>query len=204
MLQNERMLKVDLAGTGGFFYARQGSMVAYQGAVDFAYEGAGGIGKMFKKALTGEGMSLMKVSGSGDVFLAQDADEIFILELEDEAVTVNGRAVLAFESSLTWDINRVEGASVMSGGLFNTTFTGRGMIAVVTHGTPVVLQVDEPTYVDMQAAVLWSAGLQSSIRKTAKLGAVIGRGSGEAYQLALQGQGVVVVQASEGHPIPQG
>ena len=204
MLQNERMLKVDLAGTGGFFYARQGSMVAYQGDVDFAYEGAGGIGKMFKKALTGEGMSLMKVSGSGDVFLAQDADEIFILELEDEAVTVNGRAVLAFESSLTWDINRVEGASMMSGGLFNTTFTGRGMIAVVTHGTPVVLQVDEPTYVDMQAAVLWSAGLQSSIRKTAKLGAVIGRGSGEAYQLALQGQGVVVVQASEGHPIPQG
>ena len=203
MLQNERMLKVDLAGTGGFFYARQGSMVTYQGSVDFAYEGAGGIGKMFKKALTGEGMSLMKVSGSGDVFLAQDADEIFILELEDEAVTVNGRAVLAFESSLTWDINRVEGASMMSGGLFNTTFTGRGMIAVVTHGTPVVLQVDEPTYVDMQAAVLWSAGLQSSIRKTAKLGAVIGRGSGEAYQLALQGHGIVVVQASEGHPIPQ-
>lgn len=204
MLQNERMLKVDLAGTGGFFYARQGSMVAYQGSVDFAYEGAGGLGKMFKKALTGEGMSLMKVSGSGDVFLAQDADEIFILELEDEAVTVNGRAVLAFESSLTWDINRVEGASMMSGGLFNTTFTGRGMIAVVTHGTPVVLQVDEPTHVDMQAAVLWSAGLQSSIRKTAKLGAVIGRGSGEAYQLALQGHGIVVVQASEGHPIPQG
>ena len=66
-------------------------MVAYQGTVDFAYEGSGGLGKMFKKALTGEGMALMKVSGSGDVFLAQEADEIFILELEDEAVTVNGK-----------------------------------------------------------------------------------------------------------------
>ena len=54
-----------------------------------------------------------------------------------------------------------------------------------------------------QAAVLWSAGLQSSIRKTAKLGAVIGRGSGEAYQLALSGHGIVVVQASEGHPVVQ-
>ena len=202
MLQNERMLKVDLAGTGGFFYARQGSMVAYQGDVDFSYEGSGGLGKMFKKALTGEGMSLMRVSGSGDVFLAQEADEIFILELEGEAVTVNGGAVLAFESTLTWDINRVEGASMMSGGLFNTTFTGSGLVAVVAHGTPVVLQVDEPTFVDMQAAVLWSAGLHSSIRKTAKLGAAIGRGSGEAYQLALQGRGIVVVQASEGHPPP--
>jgi uncharacterized protein (AIM24 family) len=203
MLQNERMLKVDLSGTGGFFYARQGSMVAYQGEVDFSYEGSGGLGKMFKKALTGEGMALMKVSGSGDVFLAQEADEIFVLELEDEAVTVNGGSVLAFESGLRWDINRVEGASMASGGLFNTTFTGSGMLAVVAHGTPVVLQVDVPTFVDMQSAVLWSTGLQSSVRKTAKLGAAIGRGSGEAYQLALSGSGIVVVQASEGHPAPR-
>ena len=201
-LQNRRMLKVDLSGTGGFFYARQGSMVAYQGDVDFDYEGSGGIGKMFKKAFTGEGMSLMKVSGSGDVFLAQDADQIFVLERADEAVTVNGRSVLAFESSLTWDINRVEGASMMSGGLFNTTFTGSGMLAVLSHGDPVVLDVDVPTFVDMQAAVLWSAGLSSAVRKTAKLGAAIGRGSGEAYQLALSGRGIVVVQASEGHPPP--
>lgn len=201
-LQNDRMLKVDLRGTGGFFFAKQGSMVAYQGDVDFAYEGSGGLGKMFKKAFTGEGMSLMKVSGSGDVFLAQDADQVFVLHLEDEGVTVNGANVLAFESSLTWDINRVEGASMMSGGLFNTTFTGTGSLAVVAFGTPVVLNVDVPTFVDMQAAVLWSTTLQSSIRKTAKLAAAIGRGSGEAYQLALSGQGIVVVQASEGHPPP--
>jgi uncharacterized protein (AIM24 family) len=201
-LQNDRMLKVDLAGTGGFFYARQGSMVAYQGDVDFAYEGSGGVAKMFKKAFTGEGMSLMKVSGSGDVFLAQDADQVFVLHLEDESVTVNGSNVLAFESTLTWDINRVEGASMMSGGLFNTTFTGTGSLAVTAYGTPVVLDVDEPTYVDMQAAVLWSSSLTSTIRKTAKLSAAIGRGSGEAYQLGLTGRGIVVVQASEGHPIP--
>lgn len=201
-LQNDRMLKVDLRGTGGFFFARQGSMVAYQGDVDFAYEGSGGLGKMFKKAFTGEGMSLMKVSGSGDVFLAQDADQVFVLHLEDEAVTVNGSNVLAFESTLTWDINRVEGASMMSGGLFNTTFTGTGSLAVTAYGTPVVLDVDEPTYVDMQAAVLWSSSLTSTIRKTAKLSAAIGRGSGEAYQLGLTGRGIVVVQASEGHPVP--
>lgn len=201
-LQNDRMLKVDLRGTGGFFFAKQGSMVAYQGDVDFAYEGSGGLGKMFKKAFTGEGMSLMKVSDSGDVFLAQDADQVFVLHLEDEGVTVNGANVLAFESSLAWDINRVEGASMLSGGLFNTTFTGTGALAVTAFGTPVVLDVDVPTFVDMQAAVLWSTSLQSSIRKTAKLGAAIGRGSGEAYQLALSGRGFVVVQASEGHPPP--
>jgi len=202
VLQNSRMLKVDLAGTGGFFYAKQGSMVAYQGDVDFAYEGSGGMTKMFKKAFTGEGMKLMKVSGSGDVFLAQDADEIFVLELENESVTVSGSNILAFESTLTWDIKRVEGASMLSGGLFNTTFSGSGALAVTAYGTPVVLQVDVPTFVDIQSAVLWSTSLTSSVRKTAKMSAAIGRGSGEAYQLGLSGHGFVVVQASEGHPLP--
>lgn len=202
-LQNKRMLKVHLASTSGWFHALQGSMVAYQGAVDFAYEGSGSMGKFLKKAFTGEGMSLMKVSGSGDVFLARDADEIFLLELEGESVTVNGSNVLAFESSLAWDIKRVEGASVMSGGLFNTTFTGAGILAITVYGTPVVLNVDQPTFVDVQSAVCWSAGLQTGIRRTATASAMIGRGSGEAYQLALSGQGFVVVQASEGHPLPQ-
>jgi len=143
----------------------------------------------------------MKVSGTGDVFLARDADEIFVLDLENESVTVNGRNVLAFESALTWDIQRVEGASMMSGGLFNTTFTGTGALAITVYGTPVVLNVDVPTFVDMQSAVAWSTSLHTGVRKTAKAGALVGRGSGEAYQLALSGQGFVVVQASEGHII---
>ena len=202
-LQNDRMLKVDLAGAEGHFFARQGSMVAYQGDVDFAYQGSGGMAKMFKKAFTGEGMSLMKVTGSGQVFLAHQADEIALVELDGDSCTVNGDSVLAFTSGLAWDINRAEGASMLSGGLFNTSFTGHGMLAVTVFGTPVALHVDVPTYVDMQSAELWTSGLKTSIRKTAKAAAVIGRGSGEAYQLCLTGEGVVVVQASEGHPQPR-
>ncbi|HEU4492497.1 MAG TPA: AIM24 family protein [Jiangellales bacterium] len=201
VLQNPRMLKVRLVGAGGHFFARQGAMVAYQGDVDFSYEGSGGVGKMFKKAFTGEGMSLMRVSGAGDVFLASNADEIHLLWLEGESVTVNGSNVLAFESGLAWDIKRVEGASMLSGGLFNTTFTGTGVLAITVHGTPVVLNVDVPTFVDVQSAVLWSTTLQSGVRRTAKAGALIGRGSGEAYQLTLTGQGFVVVQSSEGHVV---
>jgi uncharacterized protein (AIM24 family) len=201
--QNSKMLKVRMAGGPGYFYALQGSMVAYQGEVDFAYEGSGGMSKFLKKAFTGEGMNLMKVSGSGDVFLARNADDVFVLHVEDESVTVNGSNVLAFESSLQWDINRVEGASMMTGGLFNTTFTGSGALAITVHGTPVVLNVDVPTFVDMQSAVAWSTSLHTGVRKTVKAGAIVGRGSGEAYQLALTGQGFVVVQASEGHPMGQ-
>jgi uncharacterized protein (AIM24 family) len=194
-LQNPRMLRVALNGD---VMARQGAMVAYQGQVDFAYQGSGGMGKLFKKAFTGEGMSLMKVSGQGDVFFADDAMEIHLVSLEDDSLTVNGSNVLAFDSTLTWDIKRVEGASMMAGGVFNTTFTGAGTVAITAHGTPVVLNVDAPTFADIQAAVAWSTSLSTSVRRTAGAGAIIGRGSGEAYQLGFSGQGFVIVQASEG------
>ncbi len=194
-LQNPRMLRIALNGEA---MARQGAMVAYQGQVDFAYQGAGGMGKLLKKAFTGEGLPLMKMTGRGDVFLADDAREIHLLTLEGDSITVNGSNVLAFESSLQWDIRRVEGASMMSGGVFNTTFTGHGKIAITSHGTPVVLAVDAPTFADMQAAIAWSTTLQTSVRRTAGAAALIGRGSGEAFQLAFAGQGFVVVQASEG------
>ncbi|WP_166139689.1 AIM24 family protein [Nocardioides ochotonae] len=198
-LQNSKMLRVTLDGD---VMARQGAMVAYQGEVDFAYQGAGGMGRFLKKTLTGEGMPLMRVSGRGDVFLADDAMEIHLVQLEGDSLTVNGSNVLAFDSALTWDIKRVEGASVMAGGVFNTTFTGTGTVAVTAHGTPVVLNVDAPTYADIQSAVAWSASLSTSVRRTAGAGALIGRGSGEAFQLAFSGQGFVLVQASEGRVVP--
>ncbi|CAN5698691.1 hypothetical protein BH24ACT13_BH24ACT13_09670 [soil metagenome] len=197
-LQNPRMLKVALDGE---LLARQGSMVAYQGQVDFQFQG-GGVGRFLKKALTGEGVPLMKCVGRGDVFLANNAEEIHLIDLDGDSVTVNGRNVLAFEPGLEWDIRRVEGASMFSGGLFNTVFTGSGRLAVSAHGTPVVLSVDAPTYADMQAAIAWSTSLQTSVRRTAGAGALIGRGSGEAFQLGFAGQGFVIVQASEGPTVP--
>jgi uncharacterized protein (AIM24 family) len=202
-LQNHKMLRV---GLNGEVLARQGSMVAYQGQIDFSYEGSGSIGKFLKKSFSGEGLPLMRVTGQGDVFLAKDAWDIHLIDLEDDALTVNGANVLAFEPTLSWDIRRVEGAGMMSGGLFNTVFTGRGRVAVACHGAPVLINVDQPTFVDTDAAVAWSSSLRSGVRRTVKAGALIGRGSGEAVQLSFEGQGFVLVQASEGAPVaaPQG
>ena len=77
MLQNSRMLKVNL---GEPVLARQGSMVAFQGQVDFDHEGSGGVSKFLKKAATGEGVQLMRCSGQGEVFLASEADQVHILQ----------------------------------------------------------------------------------------------------------------------------
>ena len=202
-LANKHMLKVDLTGSGGFFYAKQGSMVAYQGDVGFDYEGSGSVTKLFKKAFTGEGMSLMKVSGRGDVFLAQDADEVFVLYLENESVTVSGANILAFESTLTWDINRVKGAGIATGGFFNTTLTGTGTAAVTVVGHAMVLDCSQqPVYVDPQSSVCWSGNLTPSVQNSMNMKSMMRGGSGEAIQYAFHGPGFVVVQAYEWKPPP--
>jgi uncharacterized protein (AIM24 family) len=199
-LQNSKMLKVHLSG--GTVMARQGAMVAYQGQVTFDYESAGGIGKMLKKAVTGEGVDLMRVSGNGDVFFADLASDVHVLELDGaDGFSVNGVSVLAFEPTLTWDIKMIQGAGMFGGGLFNTFFSGAGKIAITTKGTPVVLTVDAPTYVDTDAVVAWSTSLQTSIHRSGfKPMAMLGRGSGEAFQMAFAGQGFVIVQPSENPP----
>ena len=199
-LQNAKMLRVSM--TGGGVMAKQGSMVAFQGDVQFDYQSAGGIGKAIKKAVTGEGVDLMRCTGQGDVYFADLASDVHIIDLDgSQPVSVNGVSVLAFEPSLQWDIKMIGSAGMMGGGLFNTFFTGRGKLAITTQGTPVVLTVDRPTFVDTDAVVAWSAGLQTSIRTGGfKPMALLGRGSGEAFQLGFSGQGWVIVQPSENPP----
>jgi uncharacterized protein (AIM24 family) len=203
-LQNSKMLKAELDGE---FLARQGSMVAFQGQVHFEALGSGGIGGFIKKQLTGEGVPLMKVTGQGDVFLADAAQDVHLIDLEgpQDALTINGKNVLAFEPTLSYDIQMVQGAGMMSGaGLFNCVFTGRGRLAITCKGTPVVLNVDQPTFADPQAAIAWSAGLQVGVHRADQigLGTLLGRTTGEAFTLTFGGRGFVIVQPSE-EPPPQ-
>ena len=195
VLQNPQMVRVHL---GGDVLAVKGAMVAYQGAIRFDHEKSGSMGRMFKKVVTGENVSLMRVSGEGDVFFASDAGFCFLLELEGEAVCVNARNLLAFDSSIGWDIKRVQGAGMMSGGLFNTTLEGSGTVAMHTVGQPVILDCStQPTYVDVEACVGWSAGLVPQLVSSMNMSSMLRGGSGEAFQYAFHGQGFVVVQPSE-------
>ncbi|MGV0745548.1 AIM24 family protein [Mycolicibacterium sp. XJ870] len=197
--QNKKMLRVRL---GEPFMARQGSMVAYQGNVDFAFEG-GGASKFIKKALTGEGLPLMRCQGQGDVFLADQACDVHMLQLSNAGLSISGKNVLAFSSSLDWNIERVRGGSIATGGLFNTTLRGTGWVALTTDGPPVVLNAAEaPTFADTNAVVAWSAHLQTQLKTSFKASALIGRGSGEALQVAFHGNGFVIVQPSEGLTVP--
>jgi uncharacterized protein (AIM24 family) len=194
-LQNNQLLRVAL---GPDVLAVKGAMVAYQGQVEFLHEKAGSVGKLLKKMVTSEDMPLMRVRGQGEVFFASEAGYVYLVELGGDGISVNGRNLLAFDSSLTWDINRVKGAGIMAGGLFNTTVSGQGTVALCTVGKPVVLDCSaQPTYVDVQAAVAWSANLVPGVVSSMKFSSMVRGGSGEAFQYAFHGPGFVVVQPSE-------
>jgi uncharacterized protein (AIM24 family) len=194
-LQNSQMLRVSL---GPDVLATKGSMVAFQGSIEFHHEKAGSMGKLLKKMVTSEDNPLMRVTGQGEVFFASRAGFVNLVELTGDAISISGRNLLAFDAALTWDVNRTKGAGMVAGGLFNTTVSGQGMVALHTMGKPVVLDCSQqPTYVDTQACVAWSAGLTPSMVSSMKFKSVLRGGSGEALQYAFHGPGFVVVQADE-------
>ncbi|MBA2240935.1 MAG: AIM24 family protein [Solirubrobacterales bacterium] len=199
-LQNSKLLKVELADVT--IQAKLGAMVAYQGDVKFEHAGSGGLSRMLKKAVTNEGLDLMKISGSGEVFLADLAQEVQLIHLSDDFITANGANVLAFDAGIDWDVRRVEGVSgMLGGGLYNMELKGSGWVALVSNGTPMMLEVSgEDTFADPNAAITWSSGLKTDIKTDVNLKTLIGRSSGETIQMAFRGQGWVLVQPSEAPP----
>ena len=201
-LQNSKLLKISLRDVT--VQAKLGTMVAYQGDVKFEHAGSGGMARLVKKVTTGEDVKFMKCSGSGELFLAELAQEIHVLRLENDEITCNGANLLAFDAGIDWDIKRVEGAGgLLTGGLFNVSLKGSGYVALLSDGPPVLLNVGEaPTFADPQAAITWSSGVRTTLKTDINVKTLIGRGSGETMQVAFEGTGWVLVQPSEGAVTP--
>lgn len=194
--QSDRMLKVTL---GPDVLAAKGAMVAHQGQVTFHHESAGSLGRLMKKMLTAEDAPLMRVTGPGEVFFARLAQHVFTVQLEGDGISVDGYNLLAFDAGLQWDIRRISSAAMMSGGLFNLEIGGTGHVALTSDGPPMLLDCSQqPTYVDVQAAVAWSANLQPQVVSSMNVRSMLRGGSGEAFQYVFDGPGFVVVQPSEG------
>ena len=198
-LESERMLDINLNGE---VWIKMGAMIAYTGHVTFEREGIleQGIGNLLKKAVSGEGTRLTRAKGNGSVFCADSGKKITILNLNNEAICVNGNDLLAFEMSLKYEIRMMRKMSAMlAGGLFNIMLHGQGMVAITSHYDPLTLPVtpNEPVTTDPNATVLWSANLQPEFKTNLQLKTFFGRGSGESIQMEFRGEGFVVVQPYE-------
>ncbi|KOU33064.1 hypothetical protein ADK53_20250 [Streptomyces sp. WM6373] len=195
-LQNAKSVRYNVNGE---MLARQGAMVAFRGNLQFERKGQG-IGGMLKRAVTGEGLALMSVRGQGEAWFAHQGGNCFVIDFEPgDALTVNGRNVLCFDPTLSYEIKMVKGAGMTGGGLFNSVFTGIGKLAVVCDGHPIIIPVtaQSPVFVDTDAVVGWSARLETGLHRSQSVGSMIRGGSGEAVQLKLSGEGFVIVRPSE-------
>jgi uncharacterized protein (AIM24 family) len=194
-----KMLKVAMQ-SGQELFARTGSMVAYEGFVQYE-PNPPAVRQMASQWITGESAPLMKCSGDGLLYLADYGADVVCVYLNNEALSVNGSNLLAFDAHLQWGVERVKGLAKFAGqGLFNVGISGTGWVALTSRGTPVVVDCgrgEDETYVDPDALVAWSTGLKTKSKRSFKASSLIGRGSGEAFQIGFSGQGFVVVQPSE-------
>lgn len=197
--QNSKLIRADLGMGGQPVLARQGSMVLYQGKVDFSYKGAGFAGRIVGNA-TGQEMQLMRCTGNGQVFLAENSAHLHPIELQGDAICVSAESVLAFDESLQYEVRRIEGHGIPGGALFTMQFQGTGTIVVKTHGTPVVLPVTPTTFADCNAVVAWSAASQVIVSSQVRMRRNAYPGdTGESVNLQFRGApgNFIVVQPYE-------
>lgn len=199
-VQNPQMLRVALEGHDDLL-ARKGSMVAYQGLMEFdgEYQTSG---QRRARAHTGEGLDLMRCHGQGTVYLANLAQYIHVVDVDQDGLTVDSSYVLAMDSSLHHEVIAVDSQFGISGsGKYQLNITGRGKVALMTSGQPLMLQVTPDKYVnaDADAIVAWSNGLRVQMQaQTHSSGVWRRRGNtGEGWELSFMGQGYALVQPSE-------
>ncbi|MEU4891380.1 AIM24 family protein [Streptomyces sp. NPDC044780] len=199
-LQNPHLLRVALSGHEDVL-ARKGSMVAYQGLMEFdgEYQTPG---QRSARSRSGEGLDLMRCSGQGTVYLANLAQHIHVMDVDHEGLTVDSSYVLALDSTLHWETIAVDSQYGISGsGKYNLNISGQGKVALMTSGEPLLLQINPDKYVnvDADAIVAWSSSLRVQMQaQTHSSGVWRRRGNtGEGWELSFLGQGYALVQPSE-------
>jgi uncharacterized protein (AIM24 family) len=195
-LENRYTLDVDVNSS---VMAKAGAMVAYTGDLSFTGQATpeGGITGFLKEAATGEGTPVMHIEGDGHVYLADHEKKVQIIHLDDDdALTVNGEDILAFESQISYEIDKIDSlAGAFAGGFTNVYLQGPGYIALTTHGDPLVFE--PPVTTDPSATVAWNK-TSPSVEVNKNLSDMIGQESGERFQMNFDGtEGFVVVQPYE-------
>ncbi|WP_328775851.1 AIM24 family protein [Streptomyces goshikiensis] len=207
---NSKMVEAQVI-PGQKMYSQRGAMLAYRGEVSFTPSltgGQGGVMGMIGRRVANEQTPLMSVEGSGTVMFGHGGHHIQVINLTGETLYVEADRLLAFDGTLQqgWMFMGSQGGvmgmvrgQVTGQGLFTTTLKGHGSVAVMAHGGVIELPItpQRPVHVDPQAYVAHHGEVRNKLSAALGWRDMVGRGSGEAFQLELSGQGAVYVQASE-------
>ncbi|MFF7241614.1 AIM24 family protein [Streptomyces collinus] len=207
---NSKMVEATVL-PGQRLFSQRGAMLAYKGDVAFTPSlqgGQGGLMSMIRRRVAGEATPLMTVEGSGTVFFGHGGHHVHVIRLTGDTLYVEADRLLAFEGTLRQGtmfmgsqggvMGMVRG-QVTGQGLFTTTLQGQGAVAVMAHGGVFEIPItpQRPVHVDPQAYVAHHGDVRNKLSSALGWRDMVGRGSGEAFQLELSGSGTVYVQASE-------
>ncbi|WP_236239909.1 AIM24 family protein [Streptomyces sp. CC228A] len=207
---NSKMVEAVLT-PGQRLFSQRGAMLAYRGDVTFTPNitgGQGGVMAMIGRRVANEAAPLMTVEGSGTVLFGHGGHHVQVIRLTGDTLYVEADRLLAFDGTLEQGtmfmgsqggvMGMVRG-QVTGQGLFTTTLKGHGSVAVMAHGGVIELPIapGRPVHVDPQAYVAHHGDVRNKLSTALGWRDMVGRGSGEAFQLELSGSGAVYVQASE-------
>ncbi|MCD9878131.1 AIM24 family protein [Streptomyces guryensis] len=207
---NSKMVEATIQ-PGQRWFSQRGAMLAYKGEVSFTPNiqgGQGGIMSMIGRRVANEATPLMSVEGSGTVLFGHGGHHVQVINLTGDTLYVEADRLLAFEGTLQQGtmfmgsqggvMGMVRG-QVTGQGLFTTTLKGHGSVAVMAHGGVFEIPItpQRPVHVDPQAYVAHHGDVRNKLSSALGWRDMVGRGSGEAFQLELSGNGAVYVQASE-------
>ncbi|MFF5444948.1 AIM24 family protein [Streptomyces sp. NPDC012888] len=207
---NSKMVEAQVM-PGQRLYSQRGAMLAYRGDVSFTPDiagGQGGVMGMIGRRVANEQTPLMSVEGNGTVMFGHGGHHVHVINLQGDTLYVEADRLLAFDGTLQQGtmfmgsqggvMGMVRG-QVTGQGLFTTTLKGHGAVAVMAHGGVIELPItpNRPVHVDPQAYVAHQGDVRNKLSTALGWRDMVGRGSGEAFQLELSGQGAVYVQASE-------
>lgn len=207
---------------GQKMFSQRGAMLAYRGEVSFTPNiqgGQGGLMSMIGRRVANEAAPLMTVevplgpggpgeTPCGTVMFGHGGHHIQVINLAGDTLYVEADRLLAFDGTLQQGtmfmgsqggvMGMVRG-QVTGQGLFTTTLKGHGAVAVMAHGGVVEVPIapGREVHVDPQAYVAHHGDVRNKLSTALGWRDMVGRGSGEAFQLELSGSGAVYVQASE-------
>lgn len=198
---DHKVLHADLHGD--MVKAVAGSMVAYQGNVQFKNAGMGGGGGLraaMKQRIAGESINLMECAGQGRVYLALDALDVTVVDLDNDILTIESEHILAVTPGLKLDVQFSGLRGMTSGhGLATTKVSGTGQCAITSDGPMIGLEVvpGMPVIVDPDAYVASTGQTQMSLVSGVTWRSIVGEGGGEPFSLRFEGHGAVYIQPAE-------
>lgn len=192
----------------GHFFAKVGAMVAYKG--NFTSEKVlldtnntqsvlKSVMNLAARKLSGENIAIMKVNGHGSYYMANRAQHISIITLQQgQNVGVEGENLLAFTEGCKYGVRFMGSGVISQKGMFTSNLMGisnNSQVVITTNGNPIIIET--PCTVDPDAVVCWT-GPDPRFKTDVNWKTFLGQTSGESYLLEFNSHGeTVIIQPCE-------